>query len=90
MCSHRGDNHLLPRKKHANTRAHHDRRGKPSHRSQVKRDDEPTHHLADQYFNDSTGVGDKGETDARGPWTEVGEWEIVAGGTYFHHESTVA
>jgi len=31
----------------------------------------------DQYFNDSTGVGDEGETDARGPWNEGGDWEIV-------------
>src|SRR5271170_401736 len=27
----------------------------------------PTPVLVDQYFNDSTGVGDEGETDARGP-----------------------
>jgi Mn-containing catalase len=31
----------------------------------------------DQYFNDSTGVGDEGEPDARGPWNEGGDWEIV-------------
>ena len=30
-----------------------------------------------QYFNDSTGTGDEGETDARGPWNEGGDWEIV-------------
>jgi Mn-containing catalase len=28
----------------------------------------PTPSLVDEYFNDSTGVGDEGETDARGPW----------------------
>ncbi len=37
----------------------------------------PTPVLVDQYFNDSTGVGDEGETDARGPWNEGGEWKIV-------------
>jgi Mn-containing catalase len=37
----------------------------------------PTPVLVDQYFNDSTGVGDAGETDARGPWNEGGDWEIV-------------
>src|SRR3984957_18553668 len=37
----------------------------------------PTPVLVDQYFNDSTGVGDEGETDARGPWNEGGDWEIV-------------
>ncbi len=33
--------------------------------------------LVDQYFNDSTGEGDEGETDARGPWNEGGDWQIV-------------
>src|ERR1700748_2051546 len=37
----------------------------------------PTPVLVDQYFNDSTGVGDEGETDARGPWNEGGDWEVV-------------
>ena len=37
----------------------------------------PTPRLVDQYFNDSTGVGDEGEEDARGPWNEGGDWEIV-------------
>jgi hypothetical protein len=37
----------------------------------------PTPVLVDQYFNDSTGVGDEGEEDARGPWNEGGDWEIV-------------
>jgi len=38
---------------------------------------EPTPGLVDQYFNDSTGVGDDGETDARGPWNQGGDWEYV-------------
>jgi Mn-containing catalase len=33
--------------------------------------------LVDQYFNDSTGEGDEGETDARGPWNQGGDWQIV-------------
>ena len=37
----------------------------------------PTPVLVDQYFNDSTGEGDHGETDARGPWNQGGSWEIV-------------
>lgn len=37
----------------------------------------PTPGLVDQYFNDSTGVGDLGEADARGPWNEGGDWQTV-------------
>ncbi len=37
----------------------------------------PTPELVTQYFNDSTGVGDQGERDARGPWNEGGDWELV-------------
>jgi Mn-containing catalase len=37
----------------------------------------PTPELVNQYFNDSTGVGDRGEPDTRGPWNEGGEWEFV-------------
>src|SRR5919106_3397956 len=33
--------------------------------------------LVDQFFNDSTGVGEDGEVDARGPWNEGGDWERV-------------
>ncbi len=36
----------------------------------------PTPGVVDQYFNDSTGVGDDGEIDARGPWNE-NELELV-------------
>jgi hypothetical protein len=32
--------------------------------------------LVDEYFNDSTGEGDFGETDAQGPWNSGGEWKI--------------
>jgi Mn-containing catalase len=37
----------------------------------------PTPGLVDQYFNDSTGEGDDGEVDARGPWNEGDDWEFV-------------
>jgi Mn-containing catalase len=37
----------------------------------------PTPGLVDEYFNDSTGKGDEGETDSRGPWNEGGDWQIV-------------
>jgi Mn-containing catalase len=38
----------------------------------------PTPGLVNQFFNDSTGTGDEGEIDTRGPWNEGGEWEFVA------------
>jgi Mn-containing catalase len=38
----------------------------------------PTPKLVDQFFNDSTGEGDYGEVDARGPWNEGEPWEFVA------------
>ena len=34
----------------------------------------PTPGLVDQFFNNSTGTGDHGEIDTRGPWNEGGEW----------------
>lgn len=34
----------------------------------------PTPGLANQYFNDSTGSGDHGEIDTRGPWNEGEDW----------------
>jgi Mn-containing catalase len=37
----------------------------------------PTPGLVDQFFNDSTGAGEDGEIDARGPWNEGGEWDRV-------------
>jgi Mn-containing catalase len=37
----------------------------------------PTPVLVDQYFNDSTGAGDEGEVDARGPWNQGDTWEFV-------------
>ncbi len=37
----------------------------------------PTPGLVDQYFNDSTGIGDRGESDMRGPWNQGGDWVMV-------------
>jgi len=37
----------------------------------------PTPGLVDQFFNDSTGVGEDGEIDARGPWNEGGDWQFL-------------
>lgn len=34
----------------------------------------PTLGLVNQYFNDSTGSGDEGEIDTRGPWNEGEDW----------------
>jgi Mn-containing catalase len=37
----------------------------------------PTSGLVNQFFNDSTGEGDHGEIDARGPWNDGDSWEFV-------------
>jgi Mn-containing catalase len=37
----------------------------------------PTPGLVDQFFNDSTGEGEDGEIDARGPWNQGAEWQLV-------------
>src|SRR5580698_6404693 len=37
----------------------------------------PTPELVNQYFDDSTGTGDRGEPNARGPWNTGGDWQIV-------------
>jgi Mn-containing catalase len=37
----------------------------------------PTGGLVNQFFNDSTGEGEHGEIDARGPWNEGDEWEFI-------------
>ena len=37
----------------------------------------PTPKLVDQFFNDSTGEGDHGEVEARGPWNEGEPWEFI-------------
>jgi manganese catalase len=37
----------------------------------------PTAGLVNQYFNESTGEGDHGEIDARGPWNQGNDWEFI-------------
>ena len=50
----------------------------------------PTPELVPQYFNDSTGVGDRGEPDARGPWNEGEEWEFVEAPAFQELQSEIA
>jgi len=50
----------------------------------------PTPGLVNQYFNDSTGVGDRGEPDVRGPWNSGGEWEIVDAPAFQQLQSEIA
>src|SRR5512132_1226845 len=44
----------------------------------------PTPRLVDQFFNDSTGAGEDGEIDARGPWNQGGELELVDAPAFQH------
>ncbi|HEY2826709.1 MAG TPA: manganese catalase family protein, partial [Pirellulales bacterium] len=37
----------------------------------------PSPDVVNQYFNDSTGEGEYGEIDARGPWNEGDNWEYI-------------
>jgi len=37
----------------------------------------PSPGLVNQYFNDSTGKGDYGDDDMRGPWNQGGDWAYV-------------
>ncbi len=37
----------------------------------------PTRDLVDQYFNDSTGVNEMGDSDGRGPWNQGDDWQFV-------------
>jgi Mn-containing catalase len=37
----------------------------------------PTPQLVDQFFNDSTGEGEQGEVDVRGPWNEGDPWQFI-------------
>jgi len=50
----------------------------------------PTPELVDQYFNDSTGIGDRGEPDVRGPWNQGGDWELVTAPAFQEFESEMA
>ena len=37
----------------------------------------PTPGLVNQYFKDSTGTNQEGDSEARGPWNQGGDWELV-------------
>jgi Mn-containing catalase len=50
----------------------------------------PTPELVTQYFNDSTGIGDRGEIDARGPWNQGGDWQLVEAPAFQELESELA
>ena len=50
----------------------------------------PTPGLVDQYFNDSTGTGDRGEPDAGGPWNQGGDWQMVTAPAFQEFESPEA
>jgi len=50
----------------------------------------PTPELVTQYFNDSTGVGDRGEPDVRGPWNEGEDWELVEAPAFQELQSELA
>ena len=47
----------------------------------------PTPELVNQYFDDSTGMGDRGEPNARGPWNEGGDWDLVKAPAFKEFES---
>jgi Mn-containing catalase len=47
----------------------------------------PTPELVNQYFDDSTGTGDRGEPNARGPWNTGGDWQIVGAPAFKELES---
>src|SRR5436190_774701 len=50
----------------------------------------PTPGVVDQFFNDSTGTGDRGEPDAFGPWNTGGDWLIVNAPAFSEFESPKA
>ncbi len=47
----------------------------------------PTPGLVNQYFDDSTGEGDFGDRDARGPWNQGDGWEYVEAPAFRDHKS---
>jgi Mn-containing catalase len=47
----------------------------------------PTPDLVNQFFDDSTGTGDRGEPNARGPWNSGGDWRIVEAPAFQELES---
>src|SRR5687767_14161187 len=50
----------------------------------------PTPGLVDQFFNDSTGDGEDGEIDARGPWNQGEAWQLIEAPAFADHRSNGA
>jgi Mn-containing catalase len=50
----------------------------------------PTPGLVDQFFNDSTGDGEDGEIDARGPWNQGEAWQLIEAPAFADHKSNGA
>lgn len=50
----------------------------------------PSEDVVNKYFNDSTGKGDHGAIDARGPWNEGGDWEYVEAPAFQEMRQSVA
>ena len=48
----------------------------------------PSASVVNQFYNDSTGSGDMGEVDARGPWNQGGEWEFVESPAVAHQNGS--
>jgi Mn-containing catalase len=49
----------------------------------------PTPEVVNQYFDDSTGTGDFGETDMRGPWNEGNGWQFVVSPVVQHDGQSI-
>jgi Mn-containing catalase len=47
----------------------------------------PTPELDNQYFDYSPGWGDRGDPNARGPWNEGGDWELISAPAFQELES---
>ena len=50
----------------------------------------PTPGLVSQFFNDSTGTGDYGEIDTRGPWNQGDDWVFTASPALANADATGA
>jgi Mn-containing catalase len=50
----------------------------------------PSEEWVNKYFNDSSGMGDQGEQDVRGPWNQGDGWEYVESPVLQHMRSTMS
>jgi Mn-containing catalase len=44
----------------------------------------------DEFYNDSTGEGENGEIDARGPWNEGDDWKYIEAPAFNGHVEAAA